>query len=57
MIATLFYRETAAVEEPEDYYCLGCGELHPFCICDELPTYGAVRDHPSEYLHLHAGAK
>jgi hypothetical protein len=53
----LTYRDPPPPESSEDYYCLGCGELHPFCICDDLPSYEAVRDHPSEYLHLHAGAK
>lgn len=48
-------RDPPPMESPEDYYCTGCGELHPYCICDDLPSYGEVRDHPSQYLH--AGAK
>lgn len=52
----LTYRDPMP-EEPEDYRCSGCGELHPYCVCDNLPSYGEVRDHPSQYLHEHAGAK
>jgi len=51
----LSYRDPPPLESPEDYRCPVCGELYPYCECD-LPTYGEVRDHPSQYLHEHAGA-
>jgi hypothetical protein len=35
--------------DPADLYCLGCGNQHHECICDDLPSYGEVRDHPSLY--------
>lgn len=43
-----FYREAQPID-PEVSYCFECGNQFHECVCDDLLTYGEVRDHPSLY--------